>query len=299
VDVATYGDRGRDGLDVGLFHKNASDGVAEDFHVCLWEMLAVHELVYPFVRVVWHGGGEQAEQARCGKSRTWSPNTTRSLLATPIMQLLRCLLSLSIFTLTARAIHESEVGIVDWHTKLVGVPLYTSPLTKPVFHDDIVLTATSNNVLAALRASDGSIGLLGFVLRVSDRDLNACSVEKHTRRSGCHHGVQSARRECVSSVPLAGNAPSDPISGVHALSGPAGSTLRVYDVSTGDLVHEKQLHNPAEGKKHEPPTLGLALALVRAQGGDRAIILTNGDTLQCVHSSTGETVWQWRSEDHG
>ncbi|KAH0834200.1 hypothetical protein J3R83DRAFT_11512 [Lanmaoa asiatica] len=61
------------------------------------------------------------------------------------MQLLRCLLSLSIFTLTARAIHESEVGIVDWHTKLVGVPLYTSQLTKPIFRDNTILTATSNN----------------------------------------------------------------------------------------------------------------------------------------------------------
>lgn len=110
------------------------------------------------------------------------------------MQLLRCLLSLSIFTLSARAIHESEVGIVDWYTKLVGVPLYTSQLTKPVFRDDIVLTATGNNVLAALNATDGTIGLLGFVLHVSDRNLDSCSVEEHTRCSRCHYGVQSARR---------------------------------------------------------------------------------------------------------
>ena len=119
-------------------------------------------------------------------------------LAVSDMQLLRCLL-LSVLALAARAIHESEVGIVDWHTKLVGVPLYTSHLTKPVFRADTVLTATSNNVLAALNATDGSIGLLAFVPRVSVRDLS-CSVEKHTRRSRCHHGVQSARRQCVSSV---------------------------------------------------------------------------------------------------
>lgn len=83
-------------------------------------------------------------------------------LAAPAMQLLRCLFSLSTFALVARAIHESEVGIVDWHTKLVGVPLYTSPLTKPVFHNDTVLTATSNNVLAALNVTDGSIGPAWF-----------------------------------------------------------------------------------------------------------------------------------------
>ena len=92
-------------------------------------------------------------------------NAPLSLSATPAMQLLRCLLPLSILALAARAIHESEVGIVDWHTKLVCVPL-TSQLTKPVLRDNTVLTATSNNVLAALSATDGSIGLLGFALRV-------------------------------------------------------------------------------------------------------------------------------------
>ena len=117
------------------------------------------------------------------------------------MQLRRCLLSLSLLALGARAIHESEVGIVDWHTKLVGVPLYTSHLTKPVFRDDTVLTATSNNVLAALNATDGSIGLFGFVFRVNDRDVDSCSLAKHTRRARCHHGVQSPRRQWVSRCP--------------------------------------------------------------------------------------------------
>lgn len=90
------------------------------------------------------------------------------------MQLLRCLLSLSVFILAARATYESEVGVVDWHTKLVGVPLYASQLTKPVLRDDLVLTATSNNVLAALNATDGSIGLLAFILR--SRDLTLLAV---------------------------------------------------------------------------------------------------------------------------
>ena len=57
MDIAAYGDWGRDGLDVGFFHENASDGVAEDLHICLWKVLAVHELFYPFVGVVWHHRG--------------------------------------------------------------------------------------------------------------------------------------------------------------------------------------------------------------------------------------------------
>ncbi|KAF8554252.1 DUF1620-domain-containing protein [Imleria badia] len=173
------------------------------------------------------------------------------------MQLLRCLLSLSLFALAARAIHESEVGIVDWHTKLVGVPL-----TKPVFRDDTVLTATSNNVLAALNATDGSIVWRSI------------------------HDAQDAI--------MAFKVHDD---SVYALSGPAGSTLRVYDASTGHLIYEKRLH--MDGKIHDPPTLGMGLTLVRARSGDQALVLTNGDTVQCIHSSTGETAWQWRSEDQG
>ncbi|KAH0834201.1 hypothetical protein J3R83DRAFT_11513 [Lanmaoa asiatica] len=86
---------------------------------------------------------------------------------------------------------------------------------------------------------------------------------------------------------------------IYALSGPAGSTLRVYDASTGDLLHEKRLHNSVESKIHDTPTLGIALTFVRAQGGAQAIVLSNGDTVRCVQSSTGETVWQWRSPDQG
>lgn len=83
------------------------------------------------------------------------------------MRLLRSLLAVSLVTLSSWALHESEVGIVDWHTKLIGVPLYNSQHTAPVFHDDLVLTATSSNILAALNVSDGSIGAwLGFVFGV-------------------------------------------------------------------------------------------------------------------------------------
>ncbi|KAG8215379.1 hypothetical protein J3R82DRAFT_8977 [Butyriboletus roseoflavus] len=180
------------------------------------------------------------------------------------MQLLRCLFSLSVFTLTTWAIHESEVGIVDWYTKLIGVPLYTSQFIKPVFRDDLVLTATSNNVLAALNATDGSI-----VWRsIHDAQDAIMGFKVHEDN-------------------------------MYTLSGPAGSTLRVYDVLTGDLIYEKRLHNPAEGKIHDPPTLGIALTLVRAQGGTQAIVLTNGDTIQYIQTATGETVWKWRSPDEG
>lgn len=74
---------------------------------------------------------------------------------------MRCLRRLLLVSLgvTTWALHESDVGVVDWNTKLIGVPLHNSPYTVPIFHGDYILTATSNNVLAALNATDGSIGV--------------------------------------------------------------------------------------------------------------------------------------------
>jgi hypothetical protein len=61
----------------------------------------------------------------------------------------------------ALAIHESDVGIIDWHKKLIGVPL-----TAPVLHHlaknetpgSLLLVPTASNVLAALNTTDGSVG---------------------------------------------------------------------------------------------------------------------------------------------
>ncbi len=67
---------------------------------------------------------------------------------------------------TVLALYESDVGIVDWHHPLVGVPLTSSLDTAPTFHsipgrpptEALLLTATSGNVLAALRTSNGQLG---------------------------------------------------------------------------------------------------------------------------------------------
>jgi hypothetical protein len=67
---------------------------------------------------------------------------------------------------TVLALYESDAGVVDWHRPLVGVPLTSSLGTAPTFHaiprrpptEALLLTATSGNVLAALRASNGQLG---------------------------------------------------------------------------------------------------------------------------------------------
>ncbi|KIJ13017.1 hypothetical protein PAXINDRAFT_163784 [Paxillus involutus ATCC 200175] len=176
---------------------------------------------------------------------------------------IRSLLAFSFFTLCARALHESEVGIVDWHTKLIGVPLHNSQLTAPIFHHDLVLTATNNNVLAALNATDGTIVWRSMY----DAEDPILGFKTH----------------------------DDSIS---SLSGPGGSTLRTYDIATGHLLLEKRLHNPQDGRLHEPSGLGIGLVHLGGQDADQ-VLLTNGDTVSRVDTKTGEVLWKWRSPDQG
>jgi len=74
------------------------------------------------------------------------------------MWLLACVLSLCV---GAWALHESDVGVVDWHKEFIGVPLSGSISTSPSFHrvknSSFIVAATSSNVLAALEPEDGSI----------------------------------------------------------------------------------------------------------------------------------------------
>ena len=78
------------------------------------------------------------------------------------MRLLSNLVLLLVLGVTTTwALHESDVGIVDWNKQYIGVPLAESVLTAPAFHhvgnETIILTATGSSVLAALKAEDGSI----------------------------------------------------------------------------------------------------------------------------------------------
>lgn len=76
------------------------------------------------------------------------------------MRLLSNLVLLLVLGATTWGLHESDVGIVDWNKRYIGVPLAGS-VTAPAFHhvgnETIVLTATRSNVLAALKPEDGSV----------------------------------------------------------------------------------------------------------------------------------------------
>lgn len=58
------------------------------------------------------------------------------------------------------ALHSDEVGVIDWHHKLIGTPLKDSTfLHKPVAGSGaLAFTLTDRNVLAALNPRDGAVG---------------------------------------------------------------------------------------------------------------------------------------------
>ncbi|KAL0953048.1 hypothetical protein HGRIS_007249 [Hohenbuehelia grisea] len=170
------------------------------------------------------------------------------------------------------SLHESEVGIVDWHKKLVGVPLTASPATAPVFHRvgtdttrSIVLTATSSNVLAGLNPANGSVA---WRYIYDSKDVITT-----------FHAYQNI---------------------VASLSGPGGATLRVFDALDGHLLVEKRLHDPSFGQLTEPNHIGTNIAFLKhaAREPSEVFALTNGNTIQSVSGLTGEPKWTWTSPDH-
>jgi len=75
-------------------------------------------------------------------------------------------LILAFLCVAVTALHESDVGVVDWYQPHIGLPLISSLSTAPTFQtktgqpraEALLLTATDGNVLAALNVSSGSIG---------------------------------------------------------------------------------------------------------------------------------------------
>ncbi|KAG5719954.1 hypothetical protein E4T56_gene6878 [Termitomyces sp. T112] len=173
-----------------------------------------------------------------------------------------------------QAIHQSDVGVVDWHKFLVGVPLVAAPVTAPSFHRlnfvanstekpidgaEIIYAATANNVITALNPKDGSV-VWRYIFEADDRILG---YYPHLNR-------------------------------LATLSGPGGAIFRVFDGITGALYSEKRLHAPESGRNAEPLHLGAHVAF--GNSGE-SYVLTNGHVVRRVDALTGIVQWTWASED--
>ncbi|KAF5347996.1 hypothetical protein D9757_014689 [Collybiopsis confluens] len=198
------------------------------------------------------------------------------ILLASVMHLHAFLFLLSLLASFSLALHENDVGVVDWHKKLVGVPNTDSKHTAPVFHraperigrntKSLVLAVTNSNVLAALDSVNGSVAWR-YVYEPQD---NIVTFQK------------------LRSV-------------VTSLSGIGGATLRSFDALTGELLLEKRLHESESGLLVQPNYLGTFIAFGNTTRD--IYTLTNGRTVTYVssdvdYSNGGDIVWTWVSEDH-
>ena len=85
-------------------------------------------------------------------------------------------------------LHETDVGNVDWHKRLIGVPLVGSSSTAPTFHDvngtSLLIAATANNVLAVLHPDNGTIGAFNNIILVKLNLIFVDSMEVYIRPRG-------------------------------------------------------------------------------------------------------------------
>ncbi|KAG6896233.1 hypothetical protein C0992_009558, partial [Termitomyces sp. T32_za158] len=163
------------------------------------------------------------------------------------------------------AIHESDVGVVDWHKFLVGAPLVAAPATAPSFYhfnsvsnSDIIYAATTNNVLAALNPKDGSVAWR-YVFEADDRIVGYYPYSNF----------------------------------LVTLSGPGGANFRVFDSVTGAVHVEKRLHAPKSGHNTEPLHFGTHVAF--GNGGE-SYVLTDGHVVRRIDAPTGDVQWTWASQ---
>ncbi|WWC87349.1 uncharacterized protein L201_002238 [Kwoniella dendrophila CBS 6074] len=176
-------------------------------------------------------------------------------------------------TTTVLSLQADLVGIVDWHLKLIGEPLLEP--TPPLFirnsltqtnESSRVVTITKKNVLAVLNSDNGDI-----VWRHQLDEIDPV-VSFHTYEDN-----------------------------VLLLSGPGGTTARLFSLSTGHLSWEKSLI-PSErlslggGILHTPAHLGTDVSFVPLKGDNEEttrslVILSEGKRISKLRLDNGGLLW--------
>ncbi|KAI6004521.1 hypothetical protein F5J12DRAFT_837697 [Pisolithus orientalis] len=87
-------------------------------------------------------------------------------------------------------------------------------------------------------------------------------------------------------------------SSVTSLSGPGQSTLRMFDISTGHLLPEHRLHNPAYARTHEVQYTTITTRRASVQGSRTLYAPTDSDTVSCIDSQSGEVVYRLCDRSH-
>ncbi|KIY53056.1 DUF1620-domain-containing protein [Fistulina hepatica ATCC 64428] len=182
---------------------------------------------------------------------------------------------LLLWSVLCAALHESDVGVINWHKEFVGVPNLAGP--PPVFHRvgskstrSVVLAATESNAFAAFDPISGEI-----VWRHIHEDHDPVATFR-AFDDGMYFHIASHSFIHISIV-------------VVVLSGPEGATMRIFEALTGHILFEAHL------PMSQPSVAGNAGSDVGFAPGTKQIYtLYNGNSVSLVD---GSVKWTWVSPD--
>ncbi|WWC58978.1 uncharacterized protein I303_101524 [Kwoniella dejecticola CBS 10117] len=157
------------------------------------------------------------------------------------------------------ALQVDLAGIVDWHLPLIGEPLLEP--TPPLYvGSDRIVGLTKRNVLVVLNANNGDV-----VWRHQFEDIDPV-VSFHVKDDN-----------------------------VLLLSGPGGSTARLFSLSTGSLAWEKPLvpDHQFGGVLTTPVHLGTDVSFIPSHDGESGsiVILSDGKRITKLRLDNGGQSW--------
>ncbi|WWC67488.1 uncharacterized protein I206_101396 [Kwoniella pini CBS 10737] len=158
------------------------------------------------------------------------------------------------------ALQADLAGIVDWYLPLIGEPLLEP--TPPLFvESNRIISLTKRNILAVLNSENGDI-----VWRQQFEDTDPV-VSFHVKDDN-----------------------------ILLLSGPGGSTARLFSLQTGSLIWEKPLipNNQSGGILTTPVHLGTDVSFISSQNAgesESVVILSDGKRITKLRLDNGGQLW--------
>lgn len=209
---------------------------------------------------------------------------------TPMIALLGFLTFLS----TALAIQANLAGIVDWHKPLIGLPVLdpTPPTLVESSAGRRVVSITKSNVLAVMNAEDGGVGELCPILRLEPELTLVWRYQLEDADPVVSYHIRDDGR---SRRPLGRRYLTYPV--VILLSGPSGTTVRLFSLETGGVRWEKPLHSSAGAHLTSPVHLGTDVDFTA--DGSSVVILSDGRRITKLGMVDGKLEWSLEAPGAG
>lgn len=185
--------------------------------------------------------------------------------------------------LPALALQANLAGIVDWHKPSMGEPLLepSPPALVDTSAGRGVISITKSNVISVLGAEKGDIGVWSDEAKMKLKSVWRYKLEDADPVVSYH--VHGHCKSC--------HAPSRPslTIAVLLLSGPSGSTARLFSLNSGQVKWERLLHNTTTAHLTVPVHLGTDVGF--SDDGSYVVILSDGRRITKLALKDGQMQW--------